>query len=160
MVIIVCRDVPCALMETTGYICHSDRIKCSRVIAEGVEDRLRRLRLPVGNRRVRRCSLAFIAYEPSEWEEEWRTKAEDYQQHTCQKMLEQKHLVDAWMEPMRAAFMPGSAAATAPAFQDAKAGILHMMLLRAIAHARLRGMVLRAGTAPAARHPCATTGTA
>ena len=121
----VCHDALCANGKKVLAPAHNDWTNYKVVIAEGVEDRLRRLRLPVGNRRMRQCSLAFIAYEPSEWEEEWRTKAKDYQQHTCKTMLEQKHLVDAWMEPMNATFMPGTAAATAPAFQDAKASSPH-----------------------------------
>ena len=100
--------------------CTSQLDESKVVVADSVEARLRRLRLPVGNRRVSRCSLAFIAYEPSKWEEEWRTQAKEYQQHTCKTMLQQKHLVDAWMEPMNATFMAGSAAATEPAFQDSK----------------------------------------
>jgi hypothetical protein len=75
----------------------------------------------VGNRSARKCSLAFIAYEPSEWEEEWRTNAKEYQGNACKKMQEQKHLVDAWMEPMNATFSAATAAATVPAFQSTKA---------------------------------------
>jgi hypothetical protein len=79
----------------------------------------------MGSRQSQQCSLTFVAYEPSEWEEEWRLKTEEYQQHVCKTMLEQKHLVDAWMEPMNATFAAGSVAATEPALQDTKAGPCH-----------------------------------
>ena len=89
-------------------------------IAGSMEGSLRRVMLPcVGNCHKRQCSLTFLGYQPSDWEEEWRTNAEEYQQHACTTMLAQKDLVDAWMEPMNATFS-ASAAATLPAMQNTK----------------------------------------
>jgi hypothetical protein len=74
--------------------------------------------VPVGDRSTHTCRLEFIAYEPSVWEQEWRANAEEYQQHACETMLQQKHLVDAWMEPMNATFATGYATATEQALQN------------------------------------------
>lgn len=70
------------------------------------------------------CRRKWVtAYEPSEWEEEWRANAEEYQVGTCKRMNKQKDLVDAWMGPMNASFSRNAIPSELPAFQDTKVGI-------------------------------------
>lgn len=66
------------------------------------------------------CRLELLAYEPSEWEEEWREHAEEYQDRTCKVMLEQSDLVDAWMQPMNISFSPKVVAMAMPAMRSSR----------------------------------------
>lgn len=45
---------------------------------------------------ARLCKHKFEAYEPSDWEEEWRAKAEEYHETACKiRINDQSALVDA-----------------------------------------------------------------
>lgn len=84
----------------------------------GVQQKLPRLTWGRGGRTA--CRLELLAYEPSEWEEEWREHAEEYQDRTCKVMLEQSDLVDAWMQPMNISFSPKVVAMAMPAMQSSR----------------------------------------
>lgn len=94
----------------------------------GALDKLPRWPAALVNRRpTPQCSLEFQAYEPSEWEAEWRDKAEEYQHKACKTMLAQSQLVDAWMEPMNASFSSNVVASQLPEMQNSKVNILFNM---------------------------------
>lgn len=72
-----------------------------------------------------KCTLKFLGYDSSDWEAEWRSKAEDYQHKACKTMLAQADRVDAWMEPMNASFSRAAIAAELPQMQNTQVGAAH-----------------------------------